>query len=139
MPKMNEISESQQTIDTDANGNLQYRDASESGFVEIMVPSPPGSPRDTETLHARNLGQHIISKVESSMREQGYLKTSALQTPAAVFRHYMAVAKGSELLDSATQERMEEIARGFSKEPATEEYFQTVVKPWLGSLTAKRR
>jgi hypothetical protein len=131
--------DSKQAIGVDERGALQYRSAAATGHVEIMVPSLPGSPRETETLHARDFGQHVIGKIEASMNRQGYLTTGPQQGPAEVFKHYAAVAKGASLMDSAAIGRMEEIAAEFAKEPEQEAYWKMVAKPYLGGLSPKRR
>ena len=121
------------------DGKMSYSTAAESGHVEIMIPSLPGSPRETETLHARNLGQHIIGKMEASLNHQGYIITGPTQTPAEVLKHYAAVSRGAGLMDSAAQGRLDEIAGHFAEEPNQERYYKTVVKPYLGALTPHRR
>ena len=127
-------------LDTlDARGNWQYPSAAKSGHVEIMVPSLPGSPRETETLHARDFGVHVIAKIESSFKRNPYLKSGPQQRPSEVFAHYLASAKGAQLMDSATIGRMERLAKEFETEPDREGYFRDVLKPWLRSLSPKRR
>jgi hypothetical protein len=137
----NTIDEGQRLDKLDARGNWQYPSGAESGHIEIMVPSLPGSPRATETLHARNLGQHIIGKIESAMSRQGYMTSGAQQSPAQVFQHYTAVAKGSKLVEADAISHMERLAREFAgqKGEDRQKYLDTMVKPYLLSLTPKRR
>jgi hypothetical protein len=127
-------------IRTDERGQMNYDSAASTGHVSVMAPSLPGSPRETETLHVRDLGQHIIGRIESSMNRQGYITSGAQQSPATVFSHYIGVVKGLALLDAATIRRMEGLAREFHEAGEDErEFFQMVVKPYLGALTPKRR
>ncbi len=86
----------------------------------------------------RDFGGHVIGKVEGALN-RGYLKSGPQQGPVDVFKHYVACAKGSELLDSAAIGRMETIAEEFAATPYREEYYEQVLKPWLGSLSPKRR
>ena len=126
-------------INVDDRGALQYASAAATGHVEIMVPSLPGSPRTTETLHARTFGQHVIGKIESSMNRQGYMTTGPTQQPAEVLRHYTSVARGARLMDEGALKRMETLAQDFEREPEQREFFKQVVKPWLGSLNPALR
>ena len=131
--------DSKQAIGVDERGALQYRSAAATGHVPIMVPSLPGSPRETETLHARDFGQHVISRIEASMNRQGYMTTGPQQDAVGTLRHYLAVAKGSQLLDAGALKRGNTLADELEREGDREEYFRQVVKPWLGSLTPARR
>jgi hypothetical protein len=126
-------------ITLDANGKMGYSGAADSGFVPVTIPSLPGSPRETETLLMRDLGQHIITKIESRMAAQGYMTSGAVQDPPAIFKHYLAVARGAQLLDAGALSRWEKLAKQYSEEGDQREFFQMVLKPWLGSLTPKRR
>ena len=131
--------DSKTAIGVDDRGRMNYASAAESGHVEIMVPSLPGSPRETETLHARGFGQHVIGKIEASMNRQGYMTTGPQQGPAEVFKHYAAVSRGASLMDEGTLKRMETLAQDFEREPEQEEFFNQVIRPYLHSLTPKRR
>jgi hypothetical protein len=126
-------------IDTDAQGNLQYRTGAASGHVEIELPSLPGSSNPTERLHARDFGEQVIAKIESSLKRQPYMKSGAQQSPAQVFAHYVAVARGSGLMDEGALKRAESLAQDFEREPDQAEFYSMVVKNWLGSLSPKRR
>ena len=126
-------------IGVDSNGKMNYSGAAESGHVEIMLPSLPGSPRETETLHARDFGQTVIGKIESRMKQQGYMTSGPQQDPPGIFAHYLAVARGSQLLDAEGLKRMATLAAEFQSEPDREEYYRQVIKPWLGSLTPTKR
>jgi hypothetical protein len=121
------------------SGKLTYESASAEGMIELELPSLPGSPRETETLHARDFGQHVIGKIQASLDRQGYLTTGATAGPAEVFRHYCSVAKGATLLDKATQRRMEQLAEEFEGELDQGEFFRQMAKPWLGSLSPGKR
>ena len=131
--------DSKQAIGVDERGALQYRSAAATGHVPIMVPSLPGSPRETETLHARDFGQHVISRIEASMNRKGYMTTGPQQDAVGTLRHYLAVAKGSQLLDAGALKRGNTLADELEREGDREEYFRQVVKPWLGGLTPARR
>jgi hypothetical protein len=126
-------------IDVDADGRMTHQSGAASGHVEIMVPSLPGSPRETETLHARDFGQHVIGKIESSMKRQGYMTTGPQQDPAETLAHYVAVAQGAGLVDKTTQRRLAELAKGFEAAPEPDEFYRGTVKPFLGSLSPGRR
>ena len=66
----------------------------------------------------------------------GYLRK---QSPAQVFKHYAAVARGASLMDEAALKRMDDLASEFEKEPERDEYYKQVLRPWLHSLTPRRR
>jgi hypothetical protein len=123
----------------DADGQMTYQSAGASGHVEIMLPSLPGSPRETETLHARDFGQHVISRIERSMTRQVYMTTGPQQSPAQVLAHYAAVAKGAGLMDRTASRRMAELAKEFEAAPERDEFYRSTVKPYLGSLSPERR
>jgi hypothetical protein len=97
--------ESQLTVDQE--GNWQYPTSARTGYVEVELPSLPGSLNATERLHARDFGSHVIAKLESAM-QCTYLRK---QSPTQVFRHYIGCAQGSGLLDSGAIGRMEQIAQ----------------------------
>jgi len=121
------------------DGQTTYASAAASGHIEIELPALPGSPNPTERLHARDFGPHVVGQLESSLKRQPYMKSGPQQSPAGVLRHYVAVARGASLMDSATINRMESLAANFEKEPDQAEYFSQVVRPYLLSLTPKRR
>ena len=77
------------------DGKLNYDSASATGFVEIEVPSLPNSPNATERLHVKDFGEHVISRIESSFKQPGYLRSGPATTPASVFAHYTACASGA--------------------------------------------
>ena len=139
MVEPNKIDESQRLDRLDWQGNWSYPSAASTGHVEIELPTLPGSPNAVERLHARDFGQHVISRIESSMKQNPYLKSGPQQNPAEVFRHYAAVAKGAQLMDEGALRRKEQIAAEFTKEPEQAQYYETVVKPYLGTLTPRRR
>ena len=128
-------------IEVDGEGKLNYRGASETGFIEAEIPSLPGSPRETETLHARDLALHIVNKVESSMSAQPYLTTGPVQSPSQTFAHYAGVLQGAGLVDSRTSKQLARLVNDFSGTPKAEQrkYFDETIKPFLGSLTPARR
>jgi hypothetical protein len=117
--------ESQLTVNQE--GNWQYPTSAATGYVEIELP--------TERLHARDFGGLVVGKLESAMNT-GYLTR---QSPAQVFRHYAAVARGASLMDEGALKRMDDLARDFDAEPEKQQYFEMVVRPWLHSLAPKRR
>src|SRR5271157_684188 len=119
-------------------GGWSYDDASETGHVEIELPSLPGSYTPTERLHVREFGVHVAGKIESFMNQPGYLSAPG-QNAAQVFKHYTAVARGANLMDGAALGRMEALAKEFEAEPEQREYFSQVVKPYLNTLTPRRR
>jgi hypothetical protein len=139
MAEMNKVDESQRLDTLDARGNWVYPDAAKSGHVEIEIPSLPGSPNATERMHARDFGQIVIGKIESAMNRQGYLTSGPQQDAVGTLRHYLAVGKGSQLLDAGALKRGNILADELEREGDREEYFREVVKPWLGSLSPKRR
>jgi hypothetical protein len=121
------------------DGEFSYPSAAGSGHSEIELPALPGSPNPTERLLVRDFGVHVAAKIESSMTRQGYIKSGPQQSPAATFRHYVACAKGASLMDSGALKRMEQLAVEFQQEPEEREYFEMVLRPYLQSLTPKRR
>ena len=125
--------ESQLTVDQE--GNWQYPTSAATGFVEIELPTPPGSLNPTERLHMREFGGHVVGKIESSINT-GYLRK---QSPDQVFRHYAAVARGASLMDEAALKRMDDLATEFEKEPEKQQFFEMVVRPYLLTLAPRRR
>jgi hypothetical protein len=136
---INKVDESQSLDRLGPDGRWVYPSAAQSGHVEIELPALPGSPNATERLHARDFGPFVAGKVESSMKQNPYLKSGPQQSPAATFRHYVAVAKGASLMDSAAIGRMETLAKEFESEAEQREFFEQVLKPYLHSLSPKRR
>jgi hypothetical protein len=134
---MNKVDESQR-MTVDELGNWQYPSAAATGYVEIELPALPGSPNPTERLHARDFGGHVASKIESAIN-RGYLKSGSQLDPVATLRHYLGAAQGAHLMDPAALKRMETLATEFESEPERQEYFSQVLKPYLHSLTPKRR
>lgn len=126
-------------IGVDARGQMTYPSAAESGHIEIELPSLKGSSNPTETLLAVNFGTHVAGKIASSLDRASYLKSGTQQDAAQVLRHYAAVARGSGLLDPATLKNLEVLAQEFASEPYQREYFEQVARPYLLSLTPKRR
>lgn len=128
-----------QQMAVDERGNWAYPSLAQSGHVEIELPSLPGSPRPTEQLHARDFGGHVASKIESSLRGNPYPKSGLQQNPAQTFNHYIAVARGSKLVDSGTINRMEALARQFDREPDQGAFFKRTIRPFLNGLKPERR
>lgn len=122
-------------LGVDERGNWQYPTSATEGYVEIEIPSLPGSLNPTESLHMRDFGGHVASKIESSMNT-GYLRK---QSPHQVFAHYAAVARGASLMDEPALKRMESLASKFEKEPQQKEFFEMVIRPYLNTLSPKRR
>lgn len=128
-------------ISTDEGGRTVYASASATGYVEVELPSLPGSPNAVERLHARDFGPHVVGRIEASMNRPGYLRSGPQQSPAEVLGHYVATARGSKLLDDSTLEYMGRLSKEFAgqKGESRQTYFETMVRPYLLSLTPKRR
>jgi hypothetical protein len=126
-------------ITVDDRGEMQYATGAQSGHVEIIVPALPGGPNGEERLLARNFGEHVISRIEASMKQPGYLKSGPQQTAPQVFAHYCAVAKGASLMDAGALRRMEGLSKDFSTEPEQAAFYEMVIKPYLRELAPKRR
>ena len=116
-------------------GGWEYPSGSSSGYVEVELPSLPGSINPTERLHMRDFGGHLAAKLESAMNT-GYLRK---QSPAQVFKHYAAVARGASLMDEGALKRMDDLASEFEKEPEKQQFFEMVVRPYLLTLAPRRR
>lgn len=126
-------------IGVNDRGEMSYTGASAEGRIEIMIPALPGAPRETETLKARDFGPHVVSRVEASMNRQGYLRSGPQQTGPQTFAHFVACAKGAELLDAGALLRAETLSKEFSSEANQREYFEQVIRPWLHGLTPGKR
>jgi hypothetical protein len=131
---MSEVNKPEQLGVTES-GDWEYPSGSAEGYVEVEVPSLPGSINPTERLHMRDFGSLVVGKIESSINT-GYLRQ---QSPAQVFKHYAAVARGASLMDEQALKRMDDLAAEFESVPERDEYYKQVVRPWLHSLTSKRR
>ena len=127
-----------QRIATDERGSWAYPSLAQSGHVEIELPSLPGSPRLTESLHASALGPHVAEAVERAVRGNPY-KSGPQQNPAQTFRHYLASAQGARLLDNGSINRMEALARQFDKAADQRDFFNRTIRPYLNSLRPERR
>src|ERR1019366_8298239 len=101
----------EQLMVDESGDNWQYPSAASSGYVEVELPSLPGAINPTERLHMRDFGGHVVGKIESSML-CAYLR-SAQQSPAQVFKHYAAVARGASLMDEQALKRMDDLATEF--------------------------
>ncbi len=126
-------------IAVDANGGMTYDGASREGRIEIELPTLPGSPNPTETLHAVNFGPHVASKIEAAMNRQGYLRSGPQQSGPQTFAHFIACARGAELLDTGTLRRAETLSKEFASEADQKEYYEMVIRPWLQMLTPGKR
>jgi hypothetical protein len=122
-------------LGVDERGNWQYPTSAKEGYVEIEIPSLPGSLNPTESLHMRDFGGHVVSKIESSMNT-GYLRK---QSPHQVFAHYAAVARGASLMDESALKRMESLATEFAEVPEKQEFYEMVIRPYLHSLVPRKR
>lgn len=122
-------------ITVDREGNWQYSDSAKGGFVEVELPTPPGSLNPTERLHIRDFGGMVASKIDTAMKAT-YLSK---HTPAQLFRHYATVAKGASLMDEQALKRMETLANEFESEPEKQQFFELVVRPYLLTLQPRRR
>lgn len=116
-------------------GDWQYPSGLAEGYVEIEIPSLPGSLNPAESLHLRDFGGHVVSKIESSMNT-GYLRK---QDPTQVLKHYAAVARGASLMNAPALDRLDALASEFASVPEQKEYFEMVIRPYLHSLTPRRR
>jgi hypothetical protein len=139
MAEMNKVDASQRLDTLDARGNWVYPSAAESGHVELELPALPGSTNAVERLHVRDFGVHVAAKVESSMKQNPYLKSGPQQGPAQVLKHYLAVAKGASLMDEGALKRMETLAQDFEREPEQEEFFKQLIRPYLHGLKPGKR
>jgi hypothetical protein len=88
---------------------------------------------------ARDFGPRVVGKIEAAMSRQPYLTTGATQSPEEVIRHYVAVAKGSQLLDSGAIARLEKLSAEFETKPDQGEFFNQEIRPYLLALTPERR
>ena len=126
-------------IGVDLRGRMTYADAAESGHVEIELPTLIGSPTPTERMHAVDFGPHVAGKIESSIKRQPYLRSAQPQSPTEVLRHYIAVGKGSGLLDARTVTHLTQVAGDYETSPNPDDHFSKVVRPALLALRPVRR
>ena len=136
---MDTTDKGQQTTVDERLKSWTYPSLAQSGNVEVELPSLPGSPRPTEMLHARDFGPHVAGAVERSMRGNPYPKSGPQQNAAQTFRHYLAVARGSQLLDNGSTNRMEALAKQFDREPDQGAFFKRTIRPFLNGLKPERR
>jgi hypothetical protein len=115
-----------------------YPSAAASGHVEVELPSLPGSPHPTERLHTRDFGPHVAGAVERSIRGNPY-KSGPQQSPAQTFNHYIAVARGSKLVDNVSINRMEALAQQFDLSTDRQGFFSREIRPFLLTLKPERR
>lgn len=138
MVEMNKVSESQQ-MTVNERGGWEYPSSAASGHCEIVLPTLPGSPNGEERMLAKDFGVHVATQTERAMKQQPYLRSGPTQSAPQVLSHYAAVARGSGLLDAGASRRMSDLATEFENEADREEFFSMVVRPYLHSLTPKRR
>jgi hypothetical protein len=120
-------------------GKMTYESGAESGHTEIILPALPASPHGEERMLAKDFGPFVAGKIESSMSRQGYMRSGPQQSPAATFRHYVAVAAGASLVDTTALGNMKVLAQEFSEEADQRGYFESVLRPYLHSLRPSRR
>lgn len=123
--------ESQLTVDQE--GNWQYPTSARTGYVEVELPSLGINP--TERLLVRDFGPHVAAKLETAMNT-GYLRK---HSPAQVLRHYVGCAQGAQLMDEQALKRFDTLASEFEAEPEKQQFFEMVVRPYLLTLTPRRR
>ena len=128
-------------IGVDDRGRMTYASAAASGHVEVELPTLPGSPDPTERLLAVDFGPHVAGKIESAMKRQPYLKSGPQQGPVEVLGHYLATARGANLLDEGTVGYMARLAKEFAAEKGEhrQTYFKTMIRPFLNGLKPERR
>lgn len=139
MDERNRIDGSQRMDTLDMDGRWIYPSAAETGHTEVWLPTLPGSPTTVERMLTKDFGAVVMGHIENAFNRQGYLRSGPQQTGPQVLKHYVAVAKGASLMDSAALGRMELLASEFEAEPEQREYFAMVVRPYLLSLSPKRR
>jgi hypothetical protein len=138
MAGMNEADKAKQLTVDESGNNWQYPSASESGHVQITLPTAHG-PNPEEQLLIKDFGAHVAQEVERSLAPNPYPKASPRKSATVTFWHYVGAAKGSQLMDEPALKRMEELARELEKVPEQKEYFEMVVRPYLHGLRPRRR
>jgi hypothetical protein len=126
----------QLAVDEQGN-NWVYPSGAASGHVQITLPAAHGNPE--EQLLIKDFGGHVAREVERSLAPNLYPKASPRKSATVTFRHYLGAAQGAQLLDPAGLKRMADLASEFESVPGQKEYFEMVVKPWLVTLTPRRR
>lgn len=137
MAEMNKIDESRR-MTVDERGNWQYPSAAVTGHVEIVVPVPHG-PFPEQRMHARDFPATVVRYVGEALKPNPYPVASPMKSPTETFRHFVGAARGLSLMDEGALKRMEQVAREFEAEPEREAYFEQVIKPYMMSMTPKRR
>ena len=138
MADINKIAVDKQLGVNESGDGWVYPSGSASGHIQVEVPALPGSITPTETLLIKDFGGHVSNKIEGAFN-RGYMKSGPQQSATQVFAHYTAVARGAQLVDEQALTRMEILAHELAQEPEKQEYFTQVVKPWLVTLTPRRR
>jgi hypothetical protein len=125
-------------ITVDDRGQMNYASAAAEGMVEIDVPVPHG-PRAQQRMHARDFPATVVRYVEESLRPNPYPVASPMKSATETFHHFVGAAKGLSLLDEGGLKRMEQLAKEFEAEPDREEFFAQVIRPYMLSMTPRRR
>lgn len=128
-------------ITIDGQGRRQFDCLSQTGLVEIVLPSLQGSPNPTERLHAKDFGAHVVGKVTNAFDRVKfpYLKSGPQQSPAEIYRHYLGAAEGSALLNTSTLKQMKSLAAEFEEAADQRNYFEKTLRPYLHNLAPRQR
>ena len=125
-------------IASDTREGWNYPSLSSAGLTEVVLPAAHG-PNSEERMLVKNFGPFLAGEVEKSLGPNPFPKSFPRKSASQTLWHYIGAAKGASLMDSAAIGRMEMQAREFEKEPDQREYFEQVIKPYLHSLSPKRR
>jgi hypothetical protein len=125
-------------ISADEGGGIHYASADAEGMVEIVLPAAHG-PNSEERLLVKDFGRHVAREVGLSLEPNPYPVSSPRRSATLTFRHYVGTAQGASLMDKGALGRMEALAREFEETDSPKEYFEQVLKPYLHSLSPKRR
>ena len=135
----NTTDKAQQTTVDERLKSWAYPSLASSGHVEVELPSLPGSPHPTEKMLARDFGPTVVGRIEASLKGNPYKKSGPQQNPAQTFNHYIAVARGSKLVDNGSINRMEALARQLDQAADQREFFSRTIRPFLNGLKPERR
>lgn len=133
----NQVDESQR-ITVDERGKFQYPSAAATGHVEIVLPAAHG-PNGEERMLVKDFGRHVAREVSRSLAPNPYPVTSPRRTATDTFRHYVGAAKGASLLDEEGTKQMTKMAAEFEAARNPQEYFDQVIKPYMMSMSPRRR
>lgn len=123
---------------TSREGKIEYGDTIESGLENLTLPAPEWerkAGRETETILAKNFPVHVASRVESSIKDEGFYGA----TPDVVLSWYAGVAEGVGLADSRTAGRLNKLSDGLAGAEDKRAYFRSEVQPFLTSMCPARR